>query len=671
MPTRAALLAADDARVAAPAQLAVVRAALATGVPDLQVLALRALGRTERESSLPLVVPSLADRSLDVRREAAFAVAQIARAGGDAATRAQRALQTRLDAERDQIVMAALLEHYGRLPFPDAAAIDDAAIRLRGIVGRATSRESGAGGADLVVVGAARGAEALSRRAAQLEVGSEPLASLLGLLYDARATSDAAGTVRPDSAASVRVRRLAATGLLSLRALGSRASADRDGQVRRLGVIADAQDEAATASRAERWFSDEAMVVRHEAVRRFGERFPALARTVLQDAHAAVRLAALDALGRARQCAPCAALVADVPRAQDPWHTYAHALVASAQTDPASARGAVAAAADAEIWQVRMYAARAAGIAGDQVVLARLAADPHVNVQHAALQAWQEARLPGLTAAATAALDSDDGQLLIAASNALADAAREATTAAALRGALARVTAQRRETSRDARLALIARLAALDPNPADALQPYVRDFDQAVAQTAAGLLALHAGANGAAPPTPVVSALPRVVVPSPDAVVALDGQTVTLTLRGGRQVVLRLYASNAPTNVARFVAQVRAGEWDGRTFHRVEPGFVVQGGSPSANEYAGAAAFARDEVSSLSHVRGTVGISTRGRDTGDGQIFVNLVDNPRLDFTYTVMGAVASDLSVVDDLLEGAVIERAIVSGGSEPPRPQ
>ena len=74
---------------------------------------------------------------------------------------------------------------------------------------------------------------------------------------------------------------------------------------------------------------------------------------------------------------------------------------------------------------------------------------------------------------------------------------------------------------------------------------------------------------------------------------------------GNRTMVLRLYAEQAPTAVARFVAQVRAGDWNGRTFHRVEPGFVVQGGSPAANEYAGAAAFARDEFSSLSHVRGT------------------------------------------------------------------
>jgi cyclophilin family peptidyl-prolyl cis-trans isomerase len=130
-------------------------------------------------------------------------------------------------------------------------------------------------------------------------------------------------------------------------------------------------------------------------------------------------------------------------------------------------------------------------------------------------------------------------------------------------------------------------------------------------------------------------------------------------MRGGRALTIRLYAELAPTTVARFVAQVNGGEWNGRTFHRVEPGFVVQGGSPAANEYAGAAAFTRDELSSLSHVRGTIGISTRGPDTGDGQIFINLVDNARLDFAYTVLGSITGNAAPIDDIVEGEVIEMA------------
>ena len=85
------------------------------------------------------------------------------------------------------------------------------------------------------------------------------------------------------------------------------------------------------------------------------------------------------------------------------------------------------------------------------------------------------------------------------------------------------------------------------------------------------------------------------------------------------------------------------------------PNFVLQGGSPGANEYVGAPEFSRDEVGG-SHRRGTVGISTRGRDTGDGQIFINLVDNLRLDHEYTVIGQIISGWDVMDRILEGAVM---------------
>ena len=87
------------------------------------------------------------------------------------------------------------------------------------------------------------------------------------------------------------------------------------------------------------------------------------------------------------------------------------------------------------------------------------------------------------------------------------------------------------------------------------------------------------------------------------------------------------------------------------------PNFVIQGGSPGANEYIGDATFMRDEVGLWPHVRGAVGISTRGRDTGDAQIFIDLVDNPRLDHDYTVFAQVLNGIEVVDQILEGDVIE--------------
>ena len=90
----------------------------------------------------------------------------------------------------------------------------------------------------------------------------------------------------------------------------------------------------------------------------------------------------------------------------------------------------------------------------------------------------------------------------------------------------------------------------------------------------------------------------------------------------------------------------------------MEPNAIIQGGSPGGNEYVSDVPLMRDEVGLWPHVRGALGISTRGRDTGDGQIFVDLVDNPRFDHTYTVFAQVLNGIDVLDRILEGDVIDR-------------
>ena len=92
------------------------------------------------------------------------------------------------------------------------------------------------------------------------------------------------------------------------------------------------------------------------------------------------------------------------------------------------------------------------------------------------------------------------------------------------------------------------------------------------------------------------------------------------------------------------------------------PNFVVQGGSPGANEYMGTSRYMRDEVGpQASHIRGAVGISTRGGDTGDAQLFIDLVDNPRFDHRYTVFAQVLNGAELVDSILEGDVIESIVI----------
>ena len=137
-----------------------------------------------------------------------------------------------------------------------------------------------------------------------------------------------------------------------------------------------------------------------------------------------------------------------------------------------------------------------------------------------------------------------------------------------------------------------------------------------------------------------------------------------VTIRGIGTFELALFGGEAPASIVRFAQLAEAGYYNGLTFHRVVPNFVVQGGSPGANETSATRSFMRDEVGLWPHVRGAVGISTRGRDTGDAQYFIDLVDNPRLDHDYTVFAQVLNGMDVVDQILEGDDIDRIEIVAG-------
>jgi cyclophilin family peptidyl-prolyl cis-trans isomerase len=254
-------------------------------------------------------------------------------------------------------------------------------------------------------------------------------------------------------------------------------------------------------------------------------------------------------------------------------------------------------------------------------------------------------------------LARDDHQLLITSARALSGTTETVRAFSALLGALRRLSAQRNETSRDARIALLDRIAELNrPGRADSLKPWLGDYDPVVAARAAAILTRWTGQSWTADPHPL---------PRPGFSVAeldrLKGAKLRITMSpasGGGSFDVALFPDVAPLTVLRVTRLASQGFYDGRTFHRVVPNFVIQGGSPKANEYTGDGPYLRDEIGPLSHERGTLGISTRGRDTGDAQLFVNLVENLRLDFDYTVWGAIVAGMDVVDGILEDDVIER-------------
>jgi peptidyl-prolyl cis-trans isomerase B (cyclophilin B) len=106
----------------------------------------------------------------------------------------------------------------------------------------------------------------------------------------------------------------------------------------------------------------------------------------------------------------------------------------------------------------------------------------------------------------------------------------------------------------------------------------------------------------------------------------------------------------------RFVQLAESGYYNGLTFDRIAPNAIIQGGRRIGDE----ARFPHPEVGTWPHVRGVLGLSMP--DTNDAQFFVDLVDNPRFDHQYTVFAQILNGADVVDQLLEGDVIESITIT---------
>lgn len=356
-------------------------------------------------------------------------------------------------------------------------------------------------------------------------------------------------------------------------------------------------------------------------------------RAALGDSAWHVRLRAADLAGPS--CAADQALVGTLTRWVDDlprdtrrraangvsWHAAAHAEVALARIAPPLARARLDRLATHADWHVRLYAARAAAVLADTARLRTLARDRDGNVQEAAIDGL--AKLIGHAGDAVylVALRGDQAQAVRAAAIALKGSPSPAARVAA-NAVFEQWVRRANDSERDVRVALLE--AAGRPVSDDRPPPPDHHL----------------------PPDAVALALGKDVrvrvTMSPDA--------------GGGSFVVRLRGDVAPIMAARVLALVRSGYYDGGNWHRVEPDFVIQGAGPGTNEYVGYAHYLRDELATIAHPRGTVGMSTRAHDTGDAQWFINLRDNPRLVRDYTVFAEVTDGIGVVDGILEGDVV---------------
>lgn len=129
---------------------------------------------------------------------------------------------------------------------------------------------------------------------------------------------------------------------------------------------------------------------------------------------------------------------------------------------------------------------------------------------------------------------------------------------------------------------------------------------------------------------------------------------------------LRLACPEAPLTCLNFLQLAGQGFFDGLTFHRVVPDFVVQAGDPRGDGWGGPGYSLRDEINLLRYDRGALGMALSGPDTGGSQFFITLSPQPHLDGGYTVFGEVVSRGSqpdsdeILDRIVQGDRILKVI-----------
>ena len=432
LPALACLLLATGALAQVP-EAAALRARLRSGDADTQRMALLEIGRLERPSLIPFIVPSLRSPLPEIRAQAADAIGQAARgwlstppARRDPAPLASAVelLIARLKVEAEPTVRAAIAETIGRLPYATSGQVATAAAALVQAASADTVSDR---------LGSAKGLEALVRLNRPFAL---PTADAVVMKLRSFVASDASRDAR--------VRRLSLAALVTVDAVDdmtvARAAGDPDAQVRRLAMHAAAlalSTLSTLSSKAARealikGLADEAAMVRLEAIEAIeaigaigalagtdGDSMCQAARAATGDRDVHVALLAFDELAWCMEEADVVLLeqtVNDLSEAGTPrgWHKAAHALVALVTVAPDRGRAALPQFVGSKNWPLRMYAARAAASLKDRATLERLAGDENESVKEVAIEGLRafgvrpDASKPRRRAPATLDLSADD-----------------------------------------------------------------------------------------------------------------------------------------------------------------------------------------------------------------------------------------------------------------------
>jgi peptidyl-prolyl cis-trans isomerase B (cyclophilin B) len=141
------------------------------------------------------------------------------------------------------------------------------------------------------------------------------------------------------------------------------------------------------------------------------------------------------------------------------------------------------------------------------------------------------------------------------------------------------------------------------------------------------------------------------------------GKVAVIKMAKGGVIKLKFYPAEAPKTVENFIKLSRKGFYNGLNFHRVEPGFVVQGGDPNGNGSGGPGYTIKGEFSNtLKHVEGTVAMArTPDPDSAGSQFYICLGAAPFLDGKYAIFGQVTEGMDVVKGIQVGDKMETVTI----------
>lgn len=129
---------------------------------------------------------------------------------------------------------------------------------------------------------------------------------------------------------------------------------------------------------------------------------------------------------------------------------------------------------------------------------------------------------------------------------------------------------------------------------------------------------------------------------------------------------INFFAEDAPKTAENFITLAEKGYYDGLTFHRVLPDFVIQGGCPEGTGAGGPGYNIDCELDGENqyHDRGVLSMAHAGRDTGGSQFFVchSRANTAHLDRNHTVFGKVYEGLEVIDAIEEGDVMDKVVIT---------